>query len=213
MIRAIFVLFSCVVSRIRNCPVSKYSRYRIGLPSVLRRRLRAPEDSSSVPRTTDHHTVRVRESPRDPRNLIRSRTPVRNPSASSHATIIPRRNILTNSDLKVFPPRLRCASDGSSPHVALLSKIAMHLRYINRASSSSQHTGAVTTRSAGVTHTRICMQNSVTHPKIHVFMLDLPGVELRCHQIRSSFTRTTSNEIFQFCLTRDRVVIYHLLYL
>jgi len=115
MIRAIFVLFSCVVSRTRNCPVSKYSRYRIGLPSVLRRRLRAPEDSSSVSRTTDHHTVRMRESPRDPRNLIRSRTPVRNPSASSHTTIIPRRNILTGSDLKVFPPRSRCASDGSSP--------------------------------------------------------------------------------------------------
>lgn len=141
----IFVLFSRVVSRTRNRPVSKYSRCRIGLPSVLRRRLWASEDSSSVPRTTDHHIVRVWESLRDPRNLIRSRTPVRSPAASSHVTIISRQNTSTKSDLRVVPPRSRCASDSStqfcvlrSPNITLLSKVAMRSRYVSRTSSSSQ---------------------------------------------------------------------------
>lgn len=84
----------------------------------------------------------------------------------------------------------------------------MRSRYVNCASSSSC---AVTTRSAGVTHTRICMQNPVTHPKIHVFMPDLPGVELRCRQIRSLRHENHHVEIPQFCLARERAVIHHFL--
>lgn len=125
MIRAFFVLFSRVVSRTQNRPASKYSRCRIGLPSVLRQRLEHPKIPPQCrgPLTT---TPFVCENLRaDPRNLIRSRTPVRSPSASSHttpfATTVPRRNTSDRSDLRVFPPQgVRPMAVVNSSNVVLL---------------------------------------------------------------------------------------------
>lgn len=76
----------------------------------------APKDSSSVPRTTDHHAVRMWESPRDPQNLIRSRTPARSPSASSHTTPFATKYLdeIPRPERSQGVPFSRCASKGNT---------------------------------------------------------------------------------------------------